>query len=108
ALALKRASGGGEGIRFGPGQKVIKWFLLYRIDMDAHRPAIDEAPQPSLDIHARAAFAPFTVTDYTSMGAEETSHFIVFVKGCPVTRPGGRPQHLIYGITCESDTKAAA
>jgi hypothetical protein len=80
ALALKRASGGRQGIRLGPGEKVVKGFLLYRIDMDAHRPAINEAPQTSLHIHACAAFAPLAITDDTVVGAEKASHGVVFVE----------------------------
>jgi hypothetical protein len=108
ALALKRTSGGSQGISLGPRQKMIKGFLLYGIDMDTHRPAINEAPQPSVNIHARAAFAPLAITDDTVMGAQETSDGVVFVKGSPVSSPGSRPYHLIYGIACESNAQVSA
>jgi hypothetical protein len=76
--------------------------------MDTHRPAINEAPQPSVNIHASAAFAPLAITDDTVMGAQETSDGVVFVKGSPVTRPGRRLHQRIYGITCEGDAQIAA
>jgi len=73
--------------------------------MYAHRPAIDEAPQPSLNIHARAACAPFAFTDDTVVGAQEASDRVVFVQGSPVTRPGRRLHQLIYDIACQGDVE---
>jgi hypothetical protein len=90
---------------------MIKGFLFYRIDVYAHRPAIYEAPQPSLNIHAGTAFAPLTVSDDTVMWAQEASDGVVFVQRSPVTRPGrGLHQrgYRICGIACEGDTQITA
>jgi len=130
-LAAQRTPCRGQRVGRRAGKEVVEGLLLDRVDMDADRPAVDEALQFAADVHPGAAAAAFARLDDATLSAEKAFDDFGFMPlalpreklrgdvaraaiiagqrhGGPKTGPGGQAHQVGSGIEGEEKTGVAA